>query len=80
MGSESPVEPSGRYKSEALYRDEFHDVSILIVCYLIRIIQEDQGGSPPALEPFKKTWKDLQFSHVFSVRVICLIFKVVAVV
>ena len=79
MGSESPVEASGRYKSEALYRDEIHDVSILIVYYLIRVIQDGQGASP-ALEPFKKAWKDLQFSHIFSVRVMSLIFNVIVVV
>lgn len=65
MGSR-PVER--KFSNALLEKDEYHDICILGIFWIARLLQNEQGvGKTPSLASFKEAWKSLHFSHIYHV-------------
>lgn len=69
MGSGSPERT---FNNNLLKKGEFHDIYILGVLWIARLLELGCGETlTPSLSSFKEAWKTLHFSHIFDVRYFC---------
>jgi len=60
------------FNNGLLEKGEFHDILILGVLWIAKLLKRGYGETvPPSLSSFKEAWKTLHFSHIYDVRFFC---------